>query len=193
MPYRKIEFNKGSYYHVMNRTSSGIELFKDLEDYAVFDERMQYYAKKCDIKIIVKSLMPTHFHFLLKQDGDISLGKFIQRLSISYGRIYHKKYNYHGSLFGHRFKVKEIGDVFHMRTVSCYVCANAWKAGLVDNPLDWPGDDLALFYSDEFWLNNPDKFLLEAFHSKVGFKKQFEAYLKLGASGIIDESLRCAM
>ncbi len=177
MSKRKLQFTTGGYYHVMNRTSSGIELFRDKKDYDFFLEKIDYYAVDCQIEIIAKCLMPTHNQILVKQDGEISTNKFIQRLSIAYSWYYRRRYGHHGSIFGGRFKAVEIADRHQMRIVCCYIHANAWKAGLTDNPLDWEAGDLSLFYSEDFWDKNPDPFLSEAFASANEFKKLFEAYL----------------
>jgi len=179
MSRRKLQFNEGGYYHVMNRTSSGTELYKDTDDYNLFLEKMYHYANDCKIKIIAISLMPTHYHIVLKQDGEVGVDKFIQRLSISYTWHYRKRYGHHGSIFGGRFNAILISDSHQMRTVCCYVHANSWKARLVDDPLEWEAGNLPLFYNKEFWNNDPDPFLLDAFSSGDKFRDFFHAYLQV--------------
>jgi len=185
MSKRKLQFCKGEYYHVMNRTSSGTELFKDDKDYKLFLEKMYFYAEDCKIRIIAVTLMPTHYHIILKQNNNIGVDKFIHRLSISYTWHYRKRYKHHGSIFGSRFTAVLIVDSQQMRTVCSYVHANAWKAGLVDNPLEWDAGNLSLFYSKDFWDENQDPFLLEAFSSNKDFKNFFNAYLQINPPIII--------
>lgn len=179
MSKRKLQFTQGGYYHVMNRTPSGIELFKDKEDYNYFLKLIENYAEDCEIKIITKCLMPTHYHILIRQQGETSVAQFIHRLSIAYCWYYRKRYKHHGSIFGGRFKAIEIVDSNQMRTVCCYIHTNAWKAGLVDNPQEWEAGDLALFSSSYFWENNLDPFLSEAFTSKDHFNAFFKAYMQI--------------
>ena len=189
----RIEFQKGSYYHITNRTASGLILFNDEHDYLAFSTRLDRYAEECNIEIIVKSLMPTHYHLVIRQDGDITASKFLQKLSISYVRFFAKRYNHHGAVFGQRFSATEIVDIYQMRNTGCYVLANAYKAELVDNPLDWQYDDLALFYSKEFWESQIDDYLLESFGSLEGFKERFEVYIdriKLFRSPVIHREPR---
>ncbi len=179
MPRRKIEFTKGGYYHLTNRTSSGELLFREMEDFFIFDMRASAYAEDSNIKIIAQCLMPTHYHLLIRQDGDITATKFIHRLSVSYSKIYKKRHAHHGSLFGSRFSATEINSVIQMYNTCCYLHANSFEAGLVDNPLDWPAGDLSLFYSEEFWAKGTDPALLECFGSLAGFKAAFENYLQI--------------
>lgn len=178
MSKHRINFQKGGYYHITNRTASGLVLFIDDQDYQAFDRRLEYYAAECNLTIIAKSLMPTHYHLLVRQDGEINPSKFTQKLSISYFKFYTKRYNHHGAIFGQRFKAIEITSVFQMRNTCCYIHANAYKAELVDNPMDWLYGDLALFYNKEFWLKQTDAYLLESFDSLAGFIEAFETYLK---------------
>lgn len=173
----RIDFHKGGYYHITNRTASGLILFNDDQDYQAFDKRLEHYAKECNLTIIVKSLMPTHYHLLVRQDGEVTSSKFTQKLSISYFKFYTKRYNHHGAIFGQRFRAIEITDIFQMRNTCCYIHANAYKAALVDKPIDWQYGDLALFYSEDFWIKQTDEYLLESFGSLEGFTEAFEIYL----------------
>jgi len=189
---KKVQFEKGSYYHLMNRTPSGVLLFRDMDDYILFDKRATAYADECGFVIITRCLMPTHYHFLVRQDGDITPSKFMQKLSISYVNSYRHKYGHHGSLFGHRFGVVEILDRYQMSNTCLYIQVNGYEAGYVENPIDWPAGDLALFMSDKFWQTQTDPYLLDSFGSLEGFKEAYNDYMEklISRKLIIHESCK---
>ena len=65
MPIRDKLFNE-EFYHVYNRGINKESIFIDNSDYTRFLDIIDKYKEKYKIKIIAWSLMPNHFHLLLK-------------------------------------------------------------------------------------------------------------------------------
>lgn len=57
-----------------------------------------------EIKLICHTLMPNHFHFLIKQKNANSIDKFIQSLCTRYTGYFNKKYKRVGSLYQDTYK-----------------------------------------------------------------------------------------
>ncbi|HET6444006.1 MAG TPA: transposase, partial [candidate division Zixibacteria bacterium] len=83
-------------------------------------------------------LMPNHYHFLVRQDGEQPAGLLVQRVFNSYSKAYNKRYGHSGTLFQGPYKVIEITKESHLRHLCRYIHANPVKDGLVRNLEDWP-------------------------------------------------------
>lgn len=56
------------------------------------------------ITVIAYCLMPNHYHFLLRQDGETSIADCIQAIFNSYTKAFNKMYHRTGTLFEGRFQ-----------------------------------------------------------------------------------------
>lgn len=92
------------------------------------------------VDIVAWSVLPNHFHLLIKQlkDGGISL--FLHRLGIGYTKGFNKKYDRVGALFQGAFRAKLIDSDEYFRYLLYYILLNPleifdpqWKeAGIKD-------------------------------------------------------------
>ena len=60
------------------------------------------------VEIIAYSLLPNHFHLLLKQKVENGVSEFMKRIGGGYTNYYNKKHNRSGSLFQGKFKAVHI-------------------------------------------------------------------------------------
>ncbi len=127
----------GGFYHIYNRAARQGSLFQERTNYLFVIARLQHYSRLLAVRVIAYSLMPTHYHLLLRQDGEASAGLLPQRVFNSYTKAYNKRYNLTGTLFEHRFQAKAILQTSHLLHLCRYIHANPVKDGLVDNPADW--------------------------------------------------------
>jgi len=77
MPRRKNKFTIGHYYHVYNRGANREHIFFNEENYLYLLKLVKKYCQKYQVAIIAYCLMPNHYHFLLRQDGETSIAHFI--------------------------------------------------------------------------------------------------------------------
>jgi REP element-mobilizing transposase RayT len=110
-------------YHIMSRSISELDLFRDDEDKARYMKIVKRYKEKYKIRICAFCLMDNHSHLLIDVNGaDIS--KVMQGINLSYARYYNRKYGRHGHLFQDRFKSKIIGDNGYFLRLSAYIHNN---------------------------------------------------------------------
>jgi REP element-mobilizing transposase RayT len=69
-------------------------------------------------------LMPTHFHFLLKQTKAGALKDFMTTLQVSYSMYFNKKYGRKGPLFESRFKAIPVEKTEYLTHLSRYIHLN---------------------------------------------------------------------
>ncbi|MBI5358280.1 transposase [Candidatus Amesbacteria bacterium] len=159
MPYRTTPFSNGSYYHVFNRGVNKLEIYSSNRDYRQALLSMDYYrfvkpvmklskfkeliatsqstiitsqlnANTTLVDILCFVLMPNHFHFLLKQNTDNGISRFISQFSNSYTRYYNTAHNRSGHLFQGQFKAVEIESEEQLVHVSRYIHLNPLVSGL---------------------------------------------------------------
>ncbi len=157
------EFAEGEYYHIFNRGVGKMDIFLDDQDYLNFLKRLKIVLNltpkrvpllgsdsekgapflhlsplpENSFEIICYCLMPNHFHFIIKQLGDISISDLISKICISYSMYFNKKNDRVGSLYQDQFKAINIATDQYLLWLSAYIHQNPHVAGLVKNLADW--------------------------------------------------------
>jgi len=126
--------------HVLNRANDRKPLFPQVDDYVAFLALMRLAAEKVPIDLFTYTLMPTHFHFVLRVNVEGALSEYMRILSGSHVKQHHKRHGTtgRGHLYQGRFKNFVIADERHLLTVMRYVEANPLRAGLVKWAEHWP-------------------------------------------------------
>ncbi|MFQ5419579.1 MAG: transposase, partial [Anaerolineae bacterium] len=104
MPRRKNKFTTGHYYHIYNRGANRERIFFSKDNYLYFLKLLKKYSRKYQIAIIAYCLMPNHYHFLLRQDGETPISRFIGVLFNAYAQALNQQIGRSGALFEGRFK-----------------------------------------------------------------------------------------
>ena len=147
MSIRNIEFANGEYYHVFNRGVDKRNIFSNKAQQHFFFNRMQVLNttdsskffnnqrnKHKDsgivgdggqlVSVIAYSLLPNHYHLLLKQEVDNGISQFMQKLGTSYTMYFNQQEKRSGSLFQGKFKATHLSGDFALPTVSAYINLN---------------------------------------------------------------------
>ncbi len=159
MPGRSEPFVNGQIYHVFNKTIESKKVFiddahdrlflqlipfyrsdKHIVSYSAFkrlpDVLQKHYLsltkmrKYYRVEVLCFCLMPTHFHFLIKQTRGGGLSKFISDLINSYTRFYNEENERKGPLFLPRFKSVRIKSREQLIHVSRYIHLNPYSSGI---------------------------------------------------------------
>jgi putative transposase len=72
------------------------------------------------VDILGYSLMPDHFHLIVRQKAENGISRFMKKLCTAYSMYFNVKYGHGGSVFQGRYKISHIGDEAYLR----YVFAN---------------------------------------------------------------------
>ncbi len=148
MPRRLTKFYKGGYYHIYNRGAAGQPIFLKDDNYIYLVQLLKEYTRKLDISVLAYCLMPTHYHFLVRQDKEKVAGLLPQRIFNVYSKSYNNRYHRSGTLFESPFKAIDVDRYDYLIHLCRYIHANPVKAGLVksldewifSNYLDWIGE-----------------------------------------------------
>ena len=147
-------FKPQHFYHIFNRGAYKHKIFKDKEDFQIFENILTYFLKyprtkyfsyqklvnKFEVRNFEKEptvhlvsycLMPNHFHLLLKQlpkaTEKTNISNLMRRLSITYSLHFKHKYKHTGSLFEGKFKSVEVDSSEQLLYLSKYIHQNPIK------------------------------------------------------------------
>ena len=134
-------FISGSYYHLFNHAAADGNLYKDDDDFARFISTLNLHLRKPDFSLIAYCLLPSHFHLLVRQDGDLQVFKSFYLVSASYARYFNKKYNTWGSIYRGKLQHQIIQDAKQLMQTCVYIHRNPLEAGIVDKLDDWLWSD----------------------------------------------------
>src|SRR3989344_2988402 len=144
------ENEEGIYSHIYNKGIEKRVIFKDEKDYEVFQgflkdyltapqdpesikkvftvhgrifrgmphQPKNYFSK---VELIAYSLMPDHFHLLLRQKARGSLESFIRSLCTRYSIYFNKKYQHTGALFEGPYKSAQVEDEPRLLLLTRYI------------------------------------------------------------------------
>ncbi|QQG44176.1 MAG: transposase [Candidatus Roizmanbacteria bacterium] len=211
MPQRLEPFLNNSIYHVFNRTIDHRVIFKIRDSNTnIFMQLLAYYRslkaaisfsklkitdkkivenlmnevsfkKYFKVEIMAFCLMPTHFHFLLRQKTDEGIPRFISDVLNSFTRYYNIKNKRRGPIFLPKFKSVRILNDEQLKHVSRYIHLNPYSSSVIENIKDLENYHLSSF--KEYLSNNKkrlsnDEFILDLFQKD---KDRYERFVLMNA------------
>lgn len=146
---RKEPYSVGSIIHVIKRGARGAEIVRDSADKwrflrmlyllndCYFDKNWIYGAKDKPlfhrpnhwpdrdqlVEVLAYTLMPNHFHLILRETHEGGVSKFMQRLGQSMTNYVNERYQEQGSLFQGAFQSRTVETDEYLRYVAAYVMA----------------------------------------------------------------------
>lgn len=203
MPYRKTPLVVNQFYHIFNRSIARQPIFKTIRDYQRMMQTIGYYrypkpplrfsffdrlpldkkevfmkeltvTKTPMLEIISYSLMPNHFHFLLRPLVTKGISHFVRNIQHSYSKYFNVKNDRSGSLFQGMFKAVLIETEEQLVHVARYIDLNPVTAYLIeiDELENYPWTS----FSDHIGKSSSSSFvntqyIMEHFKSGLDYKK----------------------
>ena len=160
-------YEEGLFYHLYNRGCNKELIFQEEHDYQkllqiISESQINEYLELCAF-----SLMPNHYHFLVKQTSPKPISGWIQFIFNRYVKQYNIKYNRIGTLFESKVKVKLINKLEYLGNITHYIHNN-------------PKSDFLKQYSSLNYLKKNTivnlGFYNEVFDNITGYFEQFKDY-----------------
>lgn len=129
---------QGGYYHIYNRGAGRQAIFLEERNYLYLLRLLKRVAAECDVTVVAYNLLPHHYHWLLRQDGETPVGRVPARVFGSYSQAFNRAYDRTRMPFDGPYKALEVDTDTYFVNVCCYIHLNAVHHGLVDRPEDWP-------------------------------------------------------
>jgi REP element-mobilizing transposase RayT len=124
-------------YHIYNRGTNKMNLFRETEDFVYFIKKLKYYKDIYDIKIYSSCLMTNHFH-IIAQDRELDVPVFMDALESVFATYFIDKYRYKGRVFESRFKSSLILTNKRFLELFRYLARNPLIAKMVDSIFSYP-------------------------------------------------------
>ena len=144
---KKPQFTQDQIYHIYNRGVEKRKIFLDKQDYLRFIHNLftlnneniitnnsydfsnklnknESKSRKLLVEILAFTLMPNHFHLLLRQKENNGIVKFMQKLGTGYSMYFNQKNKRVGGLFQGRFKAVIIDNDAHFWHIPTYIHLN---------------------------------------------------------------------
>ncbi|TWU28819.1 transposase [Novipirellula artificiosorum] len=139
MPRQKRADEAGAIYHALNRGNARQEIFHKDQDYEAFVRVLHEGLEKYDVNLFSFTLMPNHWHLLLRPNRDGQMGKLLRWVTATHTLRYHGHYDTRGEghLYQSRFKSFPIQDDAHFYVVCRYIERNPVRAKLVSRSQLW--------------------------------------------------------
>ena len=137
MARRNVPFIPGYYYHIYNRGAHRQEIFRTDADYRFLLKLLREQSQALNISIIAYCLLPNHYHFLARQNGEATISHFMQAVFNVYSKSFNAKHKHSGTLFEGPFKVIWVDKTDYLLHLCRYIHQNPLNAGLVSHPENW--------------------------------------------------------
>lgn len=205
MPYRKEKFVNGYYYHIFNKTIDRLPAFINRSFYKLFLNLIKYYRSENakirysffinlekEEKILIEEkindkksflvdigcfcLLENHYHFLLKQNKDDGIIKFISNLTNAFTKYYNIINKRIGPLFLPRFHSVLIKNREQFIHLSRYIHLNPYSHGFIKNINQlkyYPYSSFMLFFKKDFNSLINKKIILSEFNNSQKRYQEF--------------------
>ena len=152
-------YRAGGCYHFYNRGAHRRSIFNEEANYLFVLRRIRQYSESLSLTLLAYCLLPNHYHFLVRQDGEHAAGLLPQRVFNSYSKAYNKRYQHSATLFEGNFQTIAVTNDAYLLNLCRYIHANPVLHGLAEQVDDWP-------YSNYLeWIGERDGVLVD--HSFV--------------------------
>ncbi len=128
---------EGGIYHVYNRISSGEAVFADPNEAIEFIEIIRDVTKRDGWTIFAWAVMSNHFHLVVRTSS-VPLSRGMHAVQNRFSRGFNRRYRRTGSLWQSRYKANFVSKQSYLDRLVLYVHLNPVKAGLVDDPAEYP-------------------------------------------------------
>lgn len=134
-----------SIYHVMSKSISEVNLFKDDDDKLEYITKIKKYQQVYKFRVYAYCLMDTHVHLIIDANGaDIS--SIMKSINFTYAQYFNKRHNRHGHLFQDRFKSKIIDNDKYLMVCSAYIHNNPTNITQFENcPEDYRFSSISVY------------------------------------------------
>lgn len=127
----------GGVYHAMLRGNDGQDIFFAKGDRRRFQDLIAEGTERFGYRVHGFCLMTNHVHLVL-QIGDVPLSRAMHNLAFRHARFVNARRGRVGHLFEGRYKALLVEADSYLLELVRYVHLNPVRAGLVEDPADWP-------------------------------------------------------
>ncbi len=129
----------GYIYHVLNSANARAGLFAKKQDYQLFESILEDAVDRVDMRLLVYTIMPNHWHLVLQPRKDGDLQKFMNWLTLTHTQRWHAQHGTtgYGHLYQGRYKSFLCESDAYFLQLTRYIERNPLRANLIDRAEAW--------------------------------------------------------
>jgi putative transposase len=112
-----------SIYHIMCKSITEVNLFKDDDDKKMYLYFIKKYKTLYNFKLYGYCLMNNHLHLIIDANGS-DISKVMHGINFSYAMYFNRRHERQGHLFRDRFKSIIVANETYLKTLSLYIHNN---------------------------------------------------------------------
>ncbi|WP_286272261.1 transposase [Thalassotalea hakodatensis] len=124
--------------HIIQRGNNRQACFYHEKDFKAYLNWLKYYSLKEDVAIHAWVLMTNHVHLLCTPKKPKAVSFMMQGLGRRYVQYFNYSHQRTGTLWEGRYKSCLVQNSNYLLEVYRYIELNPVRAGMVDNPTDYP-------------------------------------------------------
>ncbi len=142
MPRRPRGELRGEIHHVLNRGNNRQTVFHDELDHTRFIDAMKAAKARVPIRVFGFTTMANHFHAVIQPRDIDTLSRFIHAWMSAHAQKHNRRHQSPGHIWQGRFRAFPVQGDQHFLAVMKYVLLNPVRAGLVQDPYEYPWSSL---------------------------------------------------
>jgi REP element-mobilizing transposase RayT len=166
-----MQYMRGGYYHIYNRGNNRKVIFPENRNYFYMLRLLKKYRSRCDLTVLAYCLMPNHYHFLFRQDGDISLSVYLKSVFQSFVQSMNRRYGATGQMFEGNPQAKPVEAEEYLLCLCSYIHLNPVEGGIVSEPGQWPFSNYLEFVGKRPGTLCDREFIRTAYRSPEDYEK----------------------
>ena len=135
---KRPDFDAGYYYHLYNRGAHKAPIFREHDNYVYVLHQVKKVISEQNLTVVAYCLLPNHYHFLVRQNGDAAAGLLAQYVFNAYSKAYNTRYEHSGTLFEGPFRAIRVDSQPYLLHLCRYIHANPARHGIVTQLEEWP-------------------------------------------------------
>jgi len=125
-------------HHVVQRGNNRDQVFSSDSDRYAYIALLKKYSEKWRVKLLAYCLMSNHIHLLLRPQGEESLHKMMQGVTLCYTQHINRTHGRSGRLWESRYYSSIIDKERYLWAVARYIEQNPVRARMVNKAEDYP-------------------------------------------------------
>lgn len=175
---RRPIYAQNAYYHFYNRGAHRESIFREPDNYIFVLQKLKQYCHELALTPIAYCLLPNHYHFFIRQDGEQDAGLLPQRIFNSYSKAYNKRYDHSGTMFESHYKVITVQTESYALSVCRYIHANPVKHGIVTDLREWPYSNYLEWIEERPGTLVDREFIRFYYPTPADYREAMQAYLQ---------------
>jgi putative transposase len=136
-------------HHIVQRGHNKQTVFRDDGDRRYYLDLLATYVQRYDCRLMAYCLMTNHIHLLIRPYDRNHMIKLLHGVGFMYAKYFNLTEERSGAFWENRYHSSVIMEEIYLWRVAQYICLNPVRAGIVENPGDYPWSSAKMHFNGE--------------------------------------------